>query len=149
MSLLTRWFERWQSRDKRKAERRPWPPLVAHYWTGAAPAAQRIRDISATGLYLLTEARWYPGTVIKITLQSPGAESDHADGEIGSGRSISVQSKVVRQGEDGVGLEFVLPQSKDQRQEYSAMNVVADQNALNRFLQRLGEENAEVIVDVE
>jgi hypothetical protein len=126
--------------------------LVAHYWTGGAPAAQRIRDISSTGFYLLTEARWYPGTVVKITLQtSADAEGDAAkDGapEVGE-RTIAVQSKVVRRDADGVGLEFVLPRPQDQRPEHRGEDVVSDQKTLDSFLERLGRNNTEIFIQVE
>ena len=59
-----------------------------------------VRDISPTGMFIVTEERWYPGTVIRVTLtdrHNPTAE-----------RSITVNAKAVRWGSDGVGLEFVL-----------------------------------------
>ena len=51
--------------------------LAAYYWTGAAPAAHNIKDISSSGLYVVTEERWYPGTLVMMTLQktSDGEES--------------------------------------------------------------------------
>ena len=61
-----------------------------------------MKDISATGLYVVTEERWYPGTLILMTLQNT-----HAGEEIAE-RSISVLSRAVRWGNDGVGLQFVL-----------------------------------------
>jgi hypothetical protein len=154
MNLLFSWLKRWQSQDKRKAERRQWPPLVAHYWTGAAPAAQRVRDISATGMFLLTEARWYPGTVIKITLQDTDGvardESADEDQDLARERnSIAVQSRVIRQGEDGVGLEFSLPRGPDYDAGGKKQDRVADQCMLDAFLERLREGGSEMVVDVE
>jgi len=146
VSPLTSWFKRWSSRDQRKAERQQWPPLVAHYWTGGAPAGQRIRDISSTGFYLLTEARWYPGTVVKITLQS----STEGDGAASGDRSaIAVQSRVVRRGTDGVGLEFILPGALDRDSDFSQRNLVSDRKDLDRFLERLGQSGTEMLIDVE
>ena len=77
------------------------PGLAAYYWTGAAPSAHSIRDISSTGLYVVTEERWYPGTLILMTLQ----ESD--SGTQSMEQSISVHSRAVRWGNDGVGLQFI------------------------------------------
>ena len=101
------WLERWWSPepkkalDPRKAPREPSYGLAAYYWTGAAPTAHAIRDISSTGMYILTEERWYPGTLILMTLQ------DADSGDNGVEGSISVHSRVVRWGADGVGLQFV------------------------------------------
>jgi hypothetical protein len=56
-------------------------------------------------MYLLTADRWYPGTVIQITLQETHPP------EVNAQRWIAVQAKVVRQGSDGVRLAF-LPHSE-------------------------------------
>lgn len=88
-------------REKRNAERRVLPGLVAHYWNGGAPIAHRVRDISLSGLYLVTTDRWYPGTVIQMRIQETGKTDDDSD------RSIAVQAKVVRVGADGVGLAIL------------------------------------------
>jgi len=133
MSSGKNWFERlWStSKDNRRAERRPGPPLIAHYWTGAAPAGQGIQDISATGLYLQTEQRWYPGTVVKLILQrTDGLEEETED-------SIAVQAKVVRMDSNGVGFAFVVEKAQPVRPGQSRLDVVADQKSLDEFLLRL------------
>ena len=145
MNQLSNWLKKLWSPDRRKAERHEWPLLVAHYWTGAAPAAQRIRDISSTGFFLITEARWYPGTVVKITLQRTGDSEDDSDS------LISVHSKVVRRDADGVGLEFVLPKNQEPHSEADPQDAVAvtDRKTLDRFLKRLRENKSDVQLDVE
>jgi hypothetical protein len=120
------WLERWWSPDPRKAPREQAPGLAAYYWTGGAPEAHEIRDISSTGLYVVTEERWYPGTLVLMTLQVT------AFGEEVEERTICVHSRAVRWGKDGVGLQFVLQKSADD----SSMGA-ADRKALDRFLQRL------------
>jgi len=119
------WLERWWSPDPRKAPRDPAPGLAAYYWTGGPSTAHEIRDISATGLYVVTEERWYPGTLVLMTLQNT------AFGEQVAERTICVHSRAVRWGKDGVGLQFVLQKSDD-----PSMGA-ADRKALDRFLQRL------------
>jgi hypothetical protein len=142
MKVKPGWFKQWLSRDNRASERRPWPSLVAHYWTGAAPLAIGVRDISATGVYLLTQERWYPGTVIKIVLQrKSGTDAD-------SGRSIAVQSKVVRRSADGVGLSFVGLDASDSGPETTSANLLAARQALESFLERLKENGAEAQIEV-
>jgi len=90
--------------ERRSSERHVLSWLVAYYWDGGTPVAHGVRDISLTGMYLLTGDRWYVGTVIQVTLQETGDADVHAE------RWIAVQARVVRQGSDGVSLAF-LPQS--------------------------------------
>jgi hypothetical protein len=81
----------------------------------------------------LTERRWYLGTLITVTLQITG--SPEADSEI----AISVLSKVIRSGPDGVGFKFVFPSEAQNAQSVRGMNGnrIADKKALQRFLQRV------------
>jgi hypothetical protein len=65
-----------------------------------------VRDISPTGVYIVTDERWYPGTVVRVTL------TDRHDPT--ADRTITVNATAVRFGNDGVGLEFVL-ENDDQR----------------------------------
>jgi hypothetical protein len=120
------WLERWWSPDPRKAPRDHADSLAAYYWTGGPPAAHQIKDISSTGLYVVTEERWYPGTLVLMTLQVTDA------GEKLTERTICVHSRAVRWGKDGVGLQFVL--EKDSGDPSMG---AADRKALEKFLQRL------------
>jgi hypothetical protein len=91
----------------RKADRESFSGLSAYFWTGGASVQNAIQDISATGLYVVTDERWYPGTVIRMTLtdcKEPTAE-----------RSITVNATAVRWGNDGVGLRFVFHDDEEQR----------------------------------
>jgi hypothetical protein len=125
------WLERWWSPDPRKAPRETTSELAAYYWNGAAPEAHNIRDISSTGLYVVTEERWYPGTLVLMTLQKTDSGEKIAE------RTISVQSRAVRWGNDGVGLQFVLENDqKLPRGKGSVVNGV-DKKELDRFLQQL------------
>ncbi len=125
------WLERWWSPDPRQAPREAAPGLAAYYWNGAAPKAHSIRDISSSGLYVVTEERWYPGTLVLMTLQRTDGRDKTAE------RSIAVQSRAVRWGNDGVGLEFVLPHARNIRRGYDPMTEGADRKALDRFLRKL------------
>jgi hypothetical protein len=93
--------------DPRKTKRELLPGLIAYFFTGGAPVGHAVRDISLTGMYIVTGERWYPGTVVQVTLtdrHKPTVE-----------RSITVNARAVRWGSDGVGLEFVLEAKKGRR----------------------------------
>ncbi len=130
-SQLRTWIERWWSPDPRKAPRVKEPGLAAYYWNGAAPVAHGVRDISSSGLYVVTEERWYPGTLVLMTLQ----KTDH--GEEFAERSIAVQSRAVRWGPDGVGLQFILSDGKDLRSGKTAILDAATREEFDLFLARL------------
>jgi uncharacterized membrane protein (UPF0127 family) len=89
------------SRDRRAAYRKRWPRLIAYNSEGEELAVHGIRDISATGLYLMTEERWPLGAEVKMSLQRTDGLDDH------SMNPITVQLRVSRWGTDGVGLEFL------------------------------------------
>lgn len=65
-----------------------------------APGVHVIRDINATGLYLITKERWPVGSEVRMSLQRTGPAALGPDG------AITVQMRVTRWGSDGVGLEF-------------------------------------------
>ncbi len=59
-----------------------------------------IRDVNATGLYLVTKERWPVGSEVRMSLQRTGPSPQ------GVQSAITVQMRVTRWGTDGVGLEF-------------------------------------------
>lgn len=104
------WWQPWKSKsnepeDPRHAMRNRLPGLVAYFFTGGIPSAHGVRNISASGVYVFTEERWYLGTVVRLTL------TDHR--EQTSERSITVNAEVIRWGNDGVGLQFLVRREKD------------------------------------
>ena len=125
------WLQRWWSPDPQRAPRERAPGLAAYYWNGVASKAHSVRDISATGLYVVTEERWYPGTLILMTLQSTQAGEEMAE------RSISVLSRAVRWGNDGVGLQFVLSDEENPRNGKDSHMDGVNKKELARFLQEL------------
>lgn len=127
------WLQRWWSPDPRKAPREEVPGLAAYYWNGGAPRAHEIKDISSTGLYVVTEERWYPGTLILMTLQRT------EDGEVSTERSISVHTRAVRWGKDGVGLQFVLP-AGSARDAAGQLVSGTDRRELEMFLKQLNKQ---------
>ena len=143
MNARKNWFTRWFYQDSRRAGRQLDPGVVAYCWTGARPAAISIRDISTTGLYLLTEERWYVGTVIRLTVQRTDCSAESPE------RSIVIRSRVVRSDEKGVGLEFILEPPQDSLREKIPAEQTADRRTLHRFLELVRSKGSEVTVNVE
>jgi hypothetical protein len=122
------WFEWLWSEERRQRKRQTSLPLAAYYWDGASPQPRQVRDISPDGMYLLTEQRWYPNTLITMTL----SRSDRTNGD--PGRSIVLVARVIRSGTDGVGFAFVQPRANRFRSVESSFSEGADRKTLIEFL---------------
>lgn len=126
------WWKAWKKpdtpEDPRVALRAALPGLVAYFFTGGLPTAHGIRNISASGVYVLTEERWYIGTVVRMTLTDKREQT--------SERSITLNAKVVRWGNDGVGLHFILRHKKDPAPPPSDISGNATREDVQQFLDR-------------
>jgi len=107
MNFLRSLFTEPPAAPQRRAARRPAPGLAAFHGSGTDQKQDQIRDISAAGIYLVTDERWEPGTVIPLTLQPKDEVLEIAR------RQITLQAKAVRTGNDGIGLCFVPPNELD------------------------------------
>ena len=101
--------------------------MVAHYFTGGAPKPNNVSDISMSGMYLLTDDRWMPGTIIQMTLQKPCAHGERK-------QSINVLSRIIRRGSDGVAAEFVMSEALSHISHDIQASQATDRMALARFL---------------
>jgi Flp pilus assembly protein TadG len=140
MKSLKELFEQLFSKDRRRADRKTSPNMAVHYWNGGAPTEHSIRDISSTGLFLLTEERWYPGTLLMMTLQRKDQTENSSE------RSIAVQSRAVRWGSDGVGMEFILLDRRDPRRGQNVLEEGVDRKALEKFLEGFRGDNGVAII---
>jgi hypothetical protein len=73
---------------------------VAYYAGDGKLAVRAIRDLNATGLYLVTRDRWPVGSEVEINMQPSGAVDDRTN------VPVKVPMRVMRWGVDGVHLEF-------------------------------------------
>jgi hypothetical protein len=131
---MKNWFDELMARNQRKSPRYLAPRLVAFFFDGGPPAPHCIRDVSLTGMYLLTAQRWYPGTVLTLILQ----RTDKV--EPGGKKSIAVQARVIRSMDDGVALRFVVPKAEEARnlERYIAEGAeIVDKQSLAEFLSSL------------
>ena len=106
--------------ERRRAERRNSPSLSAYHWKGSLPRQNSVRDISATGAFLVTQDRWEPGEIIALSLQRSGP--------IEKENSFSVKAQAVRWDDNGVAISFVLPPGADLRLWQSPLKSAAEQN---------------------
>jgi hypothetical protein len=87
--------------NRRRADRRVVPGLLAFYWSGGTPMPHEVVNISKTGFYMRTTELWSVETLVRMTLQRPRKESRLERDSVG------VLARVVRIDEGGVGHEFV------------------------------------------
>lgn len=120
----------------RKADREALPGLEAYFWNGGVPQPCAIQDISSTGMYVLTEERWYPGTLIQMTVKKSSTEAKGVEA------SISLLARANRWGNNGVGLSFVVRNGRKSRDADAEQEGAVEAEALNRFLKRIRPENA-------
>lgn len=79
------------------------PRLVAYDAKDSGLKMYSVREVSATGLFLVAEERWPVGTQVALTLQRMDGVSDSLL------PAITVEMCVSRWGDDGMGLTFVRP----------------------------------------
>jgi hypothetical protein len=104
--------------------------------------AHEIQNISSTGFYLLTDERWHLGTIVRMTLQ----RTDIPNGNTDTDHYISVLSKVIRLGEDGVGFAFVPLETKSSNYVKAPKSEPVGRKALGKFLEQLSLEQGCAII---
>ena len=102
------WIKKLGYIEKPRAERRIPSGFAALRPDKPALKPATIRDISSTGLHILTEERWPVGELIPLTIEVEGLAEDHSEPR------IPVQARVARHTADGIGLSFVLPAGLDE-----------------------------------
>lgn len=116
------------SSDRRKGKRHVIPGSVAYISIGG-PQAQEVRDISTDGFYVKTEHRWPKGASLLVGLEIVNPASRQVEA------MISVRSKVVRTGTDGVG--FVYDDEPGNRDPLLGATDPEHLVQLQKFMQRI------------
>ncbi|MBS1798686.1 MAG: pilus assembly protein [Acidobacteria bacterium] len=127
---MSAWLDKLVSSERRKAERSIPYELVVHYWNGDVPTGHSARDISSAGIFLLTEDRWYPGTLVMLSLQRAGASMNDPD------RAIMVKGQVIRSDKDGVALALLATTSAPMEVRDTFSSGV-DEKTIYRFMKKL------------
>jgi len=108
-------LEKFVTPEADRAERRKVEQFAAYRWNGSDLTQDRVSDISSSGLYLVTQEKWQPGTILALTLQREGPlDPDPA-------RRITTQAKVVRCGPDGVGLSFLWAKDDPRSRQWDSL----------------------------
>ena len=108
MNSLKEWLKKTFPDNRRPvAERRVVPGLEASSVAGTNAKADPVKNISASGMYVVTEERWPQGELVPLKLLSHDLPDHHSD------LQVVVQAKAERWGEDGMGLSFVEPAPED------------------------------------
>ena len=130
MTTLAEWLKKQPLLRRRRPERRIAPGLAAYHSTGSVPKQAGIRDISSTGIYLVTKDRWSQDEVVSLWLQRPGPPERSPE------HRFSVKARAVRWDNNGVGLSFVLPNGIDVRLWESETGIAKDPIAPEDILRK-------------
>jgi Flp pilus assembly protein TadG len=135
-----------EQEEPRRAPRIIHPEILVYYWDGSAPEGRRIHDISQSGAYICTPERWYPGTIIRLLLQgSPTALRE--DGATVPTASISIPARVVRHGSDGVGVEFVFRNRREEESFRTFLAAIPSQPAESARFQGTSHRKGQALVE--
>ena len=111
--------------DRRRSPRAQ-PRVRAFYWDGAKSAPHDVRDISGVGAYIVTEIKWYLGTMVDVTLEPGEAASSNGHR---SELTHRVSAVVTRVGEDGIAVEFLHKTGKQRRNFEKLLRQMAEEQA--------------------
>jgi len=92
-----------RQREHRRAPRVADPGLVGYYFSSGSSEPHPVRNFSVWGFYMITDEKWLPGTIIRLTLQVVGTDGTNP------GDALTVHARVVNWDKHGAGFEFVLP----------------------------------------
>jgi hypothetical protein len=81
--------------------------LTAIYLDGGFPRSHEITQVTPERAYIVTEDRWYPGTIVEMRVQYHPQYIDIARLNGHSSASIGMRGMVVDNGKDGVLVDFV------------------------------------------
>lgn len=113
--------------DKRKFPREVLPGIAAFFFSGG-PSPSSVRDISMSGMFVVTTERWYLGTIIRFTLTDWRVQPPD--------RYVTINAQAVRWGDDGVGLRFLFQKPRQSvRNRTVPLFVAVTPRQLHEFLQ--------------
>jgi hypothetical protein len=100
-------LKRWMASEERRQEDRMKVPLVALFQNGGAPKPHPVKDVTAKGAYIVTNERWYAGTIVNMMLHYDPFYTQVAEIAGRPGAAIRMRARLMRSSEDGIGVQFV------------------------------------------
>ena len=97
--------------ERRRAPRFEPASLVAHYWTGGLPEPRPVRDIGLFGAMVQSAEPYYPGTVIRMALES----RTEAQGTAERTEFAGIWARVLRNVSEGFCVEFIFGSRSERR----------------------------------
>jgi hypothetical protein len=91
-------------------------PVVALYTNGGPVEPHIVQSLSKKGAVVQTEDRWYPGTIVDMTLKYDNHYAKLSKMGKAASDSLHVRAKVVGSAEDGVRVEFVFLKRVEKRE---------------------------------
>lgn len=94
----------------------PIQQVQALYTNGGPVESHMVKDVTKKGAMIETDDRWYPGTIVDMTLRydEQFAKLSKMDGEAND--AVSVRAKIVAAAETGVEVEFVFLKRPEKRE---------------------------------
>ena len=94
-------------------------PVVAYFWSGGVPTEYKVKGVSPGGAYIVTDEKWYRGTIMSVMFQYDPYYLKVASINGNSSAALQVRTKVVRSGPDGVGVQFLFL-NKQERERFES-----------------------------
>jgi hypothetical protein len=140
--LKLRWFGK--PMERRAGRRKAGAPLTAAYWTGAAPAPRKVRDIDANGAFIESAEPWRPGTMLYIALEP------EPDGQANAGHlsKFGLWARIVRSEADGMAVQFVFEGRAERKRFLNFLaGSTAEAKTMNGNKAGAGEESGQALVE--
>jgi uncharacterized membrane protein (UPF0127 family) len=93
----------------------PVQPVLALYTNGGPVEPHVVQNLTKKGAVVQTEDRWYPGTVVDMTLRYDDHYAKLSKMGKASDDSVHVRAKVVGSAADGVRVEFIFLKRAEKR----------------------------------
>ena len=129
LGKMKQWLLQEEAGEPWRAPRSTKPEVLVYYWDGSAPEGRHIRDVSQSGAYIYTPERWYIGTIIRILLQGYPTTTQK-DGTTAPTASTCIPARVVRHGSDGVAVEFIFQNKKEEESLRTFLAAIPAQPAI-------------------
>lgn len=127
---------RWLALDERLPERRKIIRLLlqgvqAYEASGDSTKRYQVRDICPPGLFIHTAQPWPVGHVISLVLAKEGAADKDSE------HRVSIQARVIRRDNEGVGVAFVFPEGTEFQPWQRAKTKHSDESEADFILREL------------